>query len=140
MTRLLLSLIFILCAGVACADETRITASGGWIREAPPAAPVRAGYLSLHNAGDADVTVLGARSESFGAIEIHEMVAGDDDTMRMRPVPQLVLPAGEKVVLEPGGLHLMLFRPARALARGERAPLVLILADGREILTELEQR
>lgn len=140
MTRLLLSLICVLCTGAAVADDSRIAARDGWIREAPPSAPVRAGYLSLHNGGDADVTITGARSDFFGAIEIHEMVPTGDGTMRMRPVPALSLPAGAEVALEPGGLHLMLFRPTRALAKGERAPLLLILADGREIPTELEQR
>jgi copper(I)-binding protein len=140
MTRLLLGLIFVLSTAAACADGARVTATGGWIREAPPTAPVRAGYISLHNGGDADVTVTGARSDGFGAIEIHEMVPAADGTMRMRPVPQIVVPAGAHVALEPGGLHLMLFRPARALATGERTPLVFILADGREIVTELEQR
>jgi hypothetical protein len=117
-----------------------LVAEEGWIREAPPTAPVRAGYLTLRNAGDSVVEVVSARSPAFGAIEIHEMRTGDDGTMRMRRVERLEIPAGGIVELKPGGLHLMLFRPTGQLVKGSHAPLTLVLEGGMVVEATLEQR
>lgn len=122
------------------AAEPALKAASGWIREAPPNAPVRAGYLDLTNGTDAEIAIVGVRSDAFGAIEIHEMVSSDDGTMRMRPVPRLTIPAGGEVKLEPGGLHFMLFRPQRSLSSGTEVPLVLEMDDGSTIETTLKQR
>lgn len=112
----------------------------GWIREAPPVARVRAGYLVLENAGASDLVVTGARSEAFGAIEIHTMVEGEGGAMRMRRVPELVVPAGGRVELRPGGLHLMLFRAQQPLAAGDTVTVELDGADGPLASVVLEQR
>lgn len=138
--RILAVLLFSACVSSPVAAEPGLKARDGWIREAPPTARVRAGYLVLGNDGDTAREVIAARSPAFGAIEIHEMVATDDGTMRMRPVPVLPVAAGAEVALAPGGLHLMLFRPVKPLAAGDRVTLVLDLADGGALETELEQR
>lgn len=94
----------------------------GWIRAAPPDAPVRAGYGVIGNAGKSAVVIDAVRSEAFGAIEIHEM-RDVEGVMRMRRVPRLVLEPGRELALEPGGLHLMLFRPAAPLAEDARVEI-----------------
>lgn len=108
---------------VAQAPAVEVTASEAWIRPAPPAAPVRAGYVVLENHGAAEIIIDAAQSEAFGAIEIHEM-HDVDGVMRMRRVPRLVLDAGGVAHLKPGGLHLMLFRPAAPLDEGDVATIV----------------
>lgn len=112
----------------------------GWIREAPPVARVRAGYLVLENAGAADLVVTGVRSAAFGAIEIHTMAEGEGGTMRMRRLSELVVPAGGRVELRPGGLHLMLFRARQPLAAGDTVTVELDGADGPLASVVLEQR
>lgn len=134
------ALLLLVATTSVVAAEPGLKGADGWIREAPPAAPVRAGYLRLHNGSATELVITGARSDAFGAIEIHQMVSDDGGTMRMRPLPELVVAAGATVALEPGGAHLMLFRPLRALARGERVPVRLVLAGGDELAVELEQR
>lgn len=131
--------LFMASGVLAGSPPTGLVGSGGWIREAPPNAPVRAGYVELLNAGDAELVVTGARSEAFGAIEIHEM-AGEGDMMRMRRLRDLTMAAGETVSLEPGGKHLMLFRPTRPLAAGDVVEVVLELAEGDSVTVELQQR
>lgn len=96
-----------------------------WIRAAPPDAPVRAGYARIMNHSAGEVVIDGARSDAFGAIEIHEM-RDVDGVMRMRPVPSLVLPAHGTLRLEPGGLHLMLMRPTAPLADDARVSIILL--------------
>jgi hypothetical protein len=94
-----------------------------WIREAPPSATVLAGYAELSNPGPAPLRVTGARSADFGAVEIHEMRM-DDGVMRMRALDAIELAPGASVRLAPGGNHLMLMRPARALRAGDRVAIV----------------
>lgn len=108
-----------------------VTVSEAWIRPAPPTAPVRAGYALLENAGTTGIVIDAARSEAFGAIEIHEMHEVDG-VMRMRRVPRLALEADGSVHLKPGGLHLMLFRPAAPLGEGDVATIVFTHA-GRDV-------
>jgi copper(I)-binding protein len=122
MRALLMSLL--LFAVSAQADAPTVSARDGWIRPAPPVAKVRAGYVVIENAGAADVVLTKAESPDFGAIEIHTMY-DDEGTMRMRRVPELRVPAKGKVELKPGGLHLMMFRPQRALAEGDAVAVTL---------------
>jgi copper(I)-binding protein len=136
---MMLCLLLALPAATAVAGAP-LEGRDGWIREAPPVAPVRAGYIDLVNSGTETVVVTGAESTAFGAVEIHEMVAGDDGAMRMRPVPQLAVPAGGRVELRPGGLHLMLFRPQQPLAPGASVPLRLHTEGGGEVELMLQVR
>ena len=89
-----------------------------WIREAPPTAAMLAGYAELANTGATPLRVTGARSADFGAVELHEMRM-DGGMMRMRALEAIEVPAGASVRLAPGGNHLMLMRPARALRAGD---------------------
>ncbi len=125
----------LLASGPVQAGEISAAASvavrEAWIRPAPPTAPVRAGYALLENHGASEVLIDAARSEAFGAVEIHEMHEVDG-VMRMRRVPRLVLEPGGAAHLKPGGLHLMLFRPAVPLGEGEVATIVFT-HEGRDI-------
>jgi periplasmic copper chaperone A len=67
-----------------------------------------AAYLRIENTGDRDDRLIAATSSVAGAVEIHEIASGHDHVMRMQEVDAIVVPAGESVSLEPGGLHVML--------------------------------
>lgn len=136
MNRLLVSLVLALSAAVVSAAS--LTARDGWIRPAPPVAKVRAGYVVIENASEAEVVLTKAESPDFGAIEIHTMY-DDAGTMRMRRVPELRVPAKGKVELKPGGLHLMMFRPQRTLAEGD-AVEVMLSGEGARVAATLVVR
>ena len=51
----------------------------------------------------------------------------------MRPVGEIVVPAGGKAELKPGGYHLMLFDLKRALRTGQSIPLVLTFRDAGKV-------
>lgn len=103
----------------------------------PMARPVMAGrpgaaYMAIANDGEAADRLLGARSPAFEAVELHESHE-EDGVMKMRPVESLEIQAGDTALLEPGGLHLMLFGAAEAFAAGDDFPLVLIFDGAGEI-------
>ena len=65
-------------------------------------------YLTIANTGEEDDALVGAETDRAERVEIHEMIM-HDGTARMQPVDgPLPIPAGETVMLEPAGTHLML--------------------------------
>lgn len=81
-------------------------------------------FLSIENTGTAPDRLLRASSDVAGKVELHTHIK-DGDVMRMRAVEAIDLPAGQKVMLQPGGYHIMLFGLKRPLKEGERFPLTL---------------
>ncbi len=109
-----------------------------WIREAPPGRDVTAAYLRIHNPDAEDLTLVAAASPAAGRVELHEH-RREDGMMRMRQVERVVVPAGETVAFEPGGLHLMLFAWDGSPA-GSRVPLTLVTGTGETLELEATVR
>jgi copper(I)-binding protein len=114
-------------AGSTLASPTMDIADS-WVREAPPASRVLAAYMQIINLTDSELTVTGITSPDFEAADLHRTVV-EDGVARMLPVPELNIPAGGSITLEPGGLHLMLFDPVRPLQQGDSVTLVLHRSD-----------
>lgn len=111
----------------------------GWLRLPPAAMPMLAGFARIANPCAAEMTVVSASSDAFASVELHQSRIVDG-VSRMRPVPALRIPAGGAVDLAPGGLHLMLMKPASALEAGDTVELRLRLDDAREIRGRFEVR
>lgn len=103
--------------------------SDAWIKNLPPAVPVRAGYMTIHNPAGGDQRIVGVTSEAFDSVEIHQSLM-QDGMMRMEQQDELVIDAGATVRLEPGGLHLMLMGPREPTKPGQVHRLRLELGDG----------
>ncbi len=68
---------------------------------------------------------------------MHESVQAQG-VSRMREVgPPLMLPAHAEIALQPGGLHLMLMQPTRALRVGQPVPVTFEFDDGSRVETRL---
>lgn len=120
----------------ACAPRV----AEAWIRLPPNAAmPMAAGFGRVENPCAQAVAVVAADSEAFAEVSIHES-REVDGVSRMREIDRLPVAAGGSVQLQPGGLHLMLFRPHAPLRAGERLPVRLRLEDGRRIEAGFEVR
>jgi periplasmic copper chaperone A len=124
-----LLLLVLVPAAVQAGEPASIEFRAAWIRAAPPVSEVQAGYVDIVNRGATAVTITHAESAVFGAVEMHEMRTVEG-MMRMRPLAELPIAAGQTVALAPGGTHLMLMKPVRALPAGEQAEIVFVLADG----------
>jgi len=125
MSRLLLMLLLIL-PGSAVAE---LEIHDAWIKNLPPAVPVRAGYMTIRNAQANAVSIIAIRSDAFASVEIHRTIA-EDGMMRMEPVPTLVIEPDSSVQLAPGGLHLMMMNPTQATRPGDVLQIVIELDDG----------
>ncbi|NGZ27607.1 MAG: copper chaperone PCu(A)C, partial [Magnetococcales bacterium] len=71
--------------------------------------------------------LVGVTSPLFAKVEMHQTVTKDGMAM-MEPVQHMEVPAGGKIALAPGGMHIMLFTPSKALKSGDKVPLVLQFA------------
>jgi len=113
---------------------------GGWVRLPPSTAmAMAAGFGQFDNACGQALAVVSASSPAFGDVSLHESFQADG-VNRMREVARLPLPAGGKVALAPGGLHLMLMDPRQALAEGGSVPVTFTLEDGRTVEATLQVR
>lgn len=127
--RVLLLILLTLAPFASRAQGPSVSASGVWIREAPPGGEVMAGYLTLTNHTGQTLALTSASSTDFGSVAIHQSVqhGGSEST---QPVPHFVIPAHQSVTLAPGGYQLMLLKPARRLFDGDLVTLTLNFSDG----------
>ncbi|AMJ62232.1 copper chaperone PCu(A)C [Bosea sp. PAMC 26642] len=96
-----------------------------WSRATPAGAKVGGGYLSIENTGTEPDRLVSISAAFSGRIEVHEM-ATTDGIMTMRPLDAgLVIPAGGKVELKPGGFHIMFMDLQQPLKQDERLKGVL---------------
>ncbi|MGG5810536.1 copper chaperone PCu(A)C [Falsiroseomonas sp. CW058] len=131
------ALALALAIPAAGAQPGDVAVSAAWTRAVGATAPTAAGYMTLRNRGAAPDRLVAAETPAARSVEIHEQRM-EEGVMRMRPLPDGVpLPPGETVTLGPGGTHLMLVGPTRALARGERVPLTLRFERAGEVRVEL---
>lgn len=112
-----------------------VTADGAWVRLPAVAGNPGAAYFTLHG-GSKEATLLSASAKFAVRTELHESMKGHSGMMTMAPIKQVPVPAGGKLAFEPGGKHVMLFDIAPTLQPGEKAPIVLTLADGKTITVE----
>ena len=95
-----------------------------------------AGFMTLRNTGAQADRLLSAASPAARVVELHTHVR-EGDVMRMRPVVDIPVPAGETVELRPGGLHVMLIGLTGPLQQGSRVPLTLRFERAGEVQVEL---
>jgi copper(I)-binding protein len=110
-----------------------------WAPPTPGGVDISGGYLNISNATAEDDRLIAAASPRAERVEIHEM-AMDGAIMRMRRIEALVVPAGEAVTMEPGGMHLMFFGVTEPFTEGEQIPVTLTFERGGEIQTLLTVR
>jgi len=127
------ALALLMAAGQAHAAG-KLTVHDAWIRVAPPGAEMVAGYATLANTGDEPIAVLSVQSNAYRMSSLHETVTSGD-VSKMRDLHRLKIAPGETVQLKPGGKHLMLMQPRRAIAVGEKVEMMFMLVDGTRIET-----
>jgi copper(I)-binding protein len=99
-------------------------------RPAPLAGGTGAVYFTVLNGLDSDVQLVFASSPAANIVETHETVA-ENGVMKMIPLPEgYTVPAGEALVLKPGGKHIMLIDLVEPLAPGDTVNLTVNFDNG----------
>jgi len=103
--------------------QTTVSVDNAWSR-AQMAGRNGAVYLTLTGKEGGD-RLTGASSPVASKVELHETVM-DQGVMKMREIKEMPVPAGGKVTLQPGGLHLMLMNLKQPLKEGETVSVTLV--------------
>ena len=119
------------------ADSEDVVIEDAWARASIGVNRPGAAYMTIRNAGDEAVTLTGIRTDLAMMPEIHQTSTTAEGVSSMAPAGEIVIAPGEVVSLEPGGLHAMLMRLQRPMAKGESFSLMLDFSDGGEITVEV---
>ena len=124
MTR---SLFALLAAGLFSTSAlAQVTVLDPWVRATVPNQKASGAFMRVQSTANA--RLVGVSTPAAGRAELHEM-AMENNTMRMRQVDAIELPAGKPVNLASGGYHVMLFDLKRQLKEGETVPVTLVVQD-----------
>jgi copper(I)-binding protein len=92
------------------------------------------GFMTLQSAA-AD-RLLGGTTPVAERLELHTMTM-EGDVMKMRQIERIDLPAGQRVELKPGGLHVMFIGLKQPLAVGAKVPVTLKFEKAGELKIEM---
>lgn len=124
MTRIL---SLLLAAGLFSTSAlAQVTVSEPWVRATVANQKASGAFMRVQSSTSA--RLVGVSTPVAGRAELHEM-AMENNTMRMRQVDAIELPAGKAVNLASGGYHVMLFDLKRQLKEGESVPVTLVVQD-----------
>jgi copper(I)-binding protein len=126
----ILAMLAVALSACSAPADPRISTRDGWSR-ATGQADTAAVYVTIENKGGADQLV-GVRS-SIGKATLHES-AMEGDVMRMRPIDPgqgLSVPSNGKLVLAPGGAHVMITGLKKPLEAGDHFGLTMLFDKSR---------
>ncbi len=124
MNKTLASIVVAALLAVNVQAQAQVSVGQAWARATVAQQKVSGAFLRLKSAKAGRLVEV--RSPVAGRVEMHEMAMAGD-TMRMREVAGIELPAGQWVELKPGGYHLMLMDLKRPIQAGEKLPLTLVI-------------
>ena len=124
LNKTIASFLLLMVMTPAQAQAQEITVTNGFIRESIPGTSISSAYMTLTNTSEKSVTLVGSSSKISARIEIHEhhMSKG---MMSMRQLASVVIDSKETVILQPSGVHLMIFDIKEPLTHGDLQTLTL---------------
>jgi len=95
-----------------------------YARATPAGVNNSAAFMSVENDTNMDISIIKASSKVSKAVELHTM-SMKNGIMKMYQVPEIKVPAHGKIVLKPGGFHIMLIGLYKPLKVGQNITLAL---------------
>ncbi len=120
-------------ASPALAEES-VRVFDAWARATILASRPGAAYLTIESTSED--RLVGVTTPVAGHVMIHA-VEKDGDVSRMKHIETLELPAGQRVTLAPGGMHLMLMGLQGKLSEGTAFPMTLNFEKAGEITVDV---
>lgn len=101
-----------------------VSIEDAWVRSSEYSA--KAGGMTgifgkFTNNGTSDVTIIGGDTQAAEMVQVHEVVDG----MMQEKKGGIVIKPGETVVLEPGGLHIMIMNITKAIVAGDKLSITI---------------
>ncbi len=129
--RIAVLILGMLCSAAVFAGTAAdaVTVSDPYVRAMPPGQPNSLAFMGLTNGSDQDFTLVGAEGTVSKVLELHTHIMSDG-MMQMKKIDKIDLPAGKTVMLETGGLHVMLIGLNQDLKPGDSVSLTLVFNDG----------
>jgi RNA polymerase sigma factor (sigma-70 family) len=133
------ALAAVLVVGItACGGDDEIAVEGVWARTSPKMATNGAAYMQITSPIDDALVGASASSDVAKMVQVHEVVMDDDGAMMMQETPEVELPAGETVSLQPGGYHIMFMELTEPFEVGRTFDLTLEFESGETLTIEVE--
>ena len=107
------------------------------IRASMGQSPTTAGYLTILNHGKTDDRLVSASCTCAASVSIHEMKM-TGSVASMKAVASVAIPAGGKVTLAPGGMHLMVMGLKAPIKAGDMVEMVLTFEKAGAVKTPFE--
>ena len=119
----------LLASASALCQAASLTVDSAWARVSPPGAKVGVAYMTLFNPGAVAVEITSIETPAAANTQMHDTI-NDNGMLKMRQIVPLVVAAGERLSLEPGGKHMMLMGLHQGLTAGTEVVVSLTLATG----------
>lgn len=120
--------LLVLGIGVAAQAQTPaaslITVEHPWARATPLRAKTGAAYMTLMNNGPSSDRLLGASTSLADKVQFHKATE-ENGIARMRELRVIEIPPGDKLILKPGDIHVMMVGLKEPLIEGKTFPLTL---------------
>lgn len=84
--------------------------------------------MVIENNTNQPVNIIKVSSPHFARVEMH-LSKIVDGVAKMLPQQKLHIPANDKLILQSGSYHLMLFQPKQPLKAGDSVPMLITLDD-----------
>ena len=123
-----LSLLAACIAFASATVQAQVSVDKPWVRTTVPQQTTTGAFMTITSAQGGKLVA--ASSPIAASVEVHEMRM-DGDTMKMRPIEVLPLPAGKPVELKAGAYHMMLLGLKAPVKFGDVVPIRLVIEDAK---------
>lgn len=113
-----------------------IAIKNAYIRETLPGNQVSSAYMTLINHSDKTIKLISISSDFSPRIEIHAHTM-KNGMMKMERLDAISIKANSKVLLQPYGLHLMLFGLKNGLKDGQMTELNFHFANHKNVIVKM---
>ncbi|HEY2799763.1 MAG TPA: copper chaperone PCu(A)C, partial [Chthoniobacterales bacterium] len=125
----------IFCCSVLFAKQPPVKVENGWVRAVPSSLSDSAAFMTLVNESDHLLRLTGAHTDIAAMVEpmiTTRQTRNGIEIMGMKGVSELDVPAHGRLVLAPGGNHLMIMQLKQHPKSGSEVKLTLEFDSGRE--------
>jgi len=124
------TMMLLMLIGLSPISQAELVVTEASIHLSPMSSIPSAGYMTIQNKSQNEISIQALSSDHFEKVEWHETVISTDGIAKMRMEKKPVIPALSKVVLKRRGKHLMLYQPSKDIETKSEINLIFKLSSG----------